>query len=748
MQAMVPVVGAWRGAASCLLAALATAAATDAWAQQSIEQARRSAVVTAITSPITLDGLLDEPAWSDAPKIGELVQRQPEVGNAPTERTEVTLLYDPDNLYIGVVAHDSEPERIVATQLSRDAGLGNDDRIEIVLDTFRDQRNAFYFATNPAGTLVDGLAFANGDSNNEWDTIWNVRTRRTSTGWVAEFAIPFKSLSFPAGRTVWGFNVSRSVNRKLEEDRWSGARLETRFLQVSEAGEITGLAGLTQGIGLDIRPFLAGTRLHLGSAASNDFDGKPGFDLFYNITSSLKLSATVNTDFGETEVDARQINLGRFSLLFPEKRAFFLEDVGVFAFGSTGPPPAGGIPATGADVFPFFSRRIGLVGGQEVPIDIGVKFTGKVGRTDIGLLDVGTREVALSDTKNFLVGRIKRNFLQQSYVGAIVTDGDPATLQTGRTFGADLRLATSRLFGDSRNLEINAYGLRSVNEGVSERDWSYGFSANYPNDKYTAQIAVREIQDNFRPAVGFVQRDNVRLLRIAGGYNPRPRNFLNMQQMFHDVVYTQFTRLDNGELESSSLYITPIDWHLRNGDSIHALLDIEVARERLFEPFTISPGVRLPVGEYRFVRFKSGPITTAPRRMFSGSASLTFGEYWSGRAEQVTTAISFRMPPKFTASFNTNQTFARLPEGHFTARIFTTSVAYTASPGLAFQNLIQFDNRSRNLGWQSRVRWTLRPGDDLFFVLNQGWIREDADNLRFRAQDSKVSAKFQYTFRF
>ena len=745
---MVPAVRAWRGAAGCLLAALATAVATDAWAQQAAEQTRRSAVVTRITAPITLDGALDEPAWTAAPKIGELIQRQPAVGTAPTQRTDVALLYDDDNLYIGVFAHDSEPERIVATQLSRDSGLGNDDRIEIVLDTFRDQRNAFYFATNPAGAVVDGLAFANGDSNNEWDAVWNVRTRRTGEGWVAEFAIPFKSLSFPAGRTVWGFNVSRSINRGLEEDRWSGARLETRFLQVSEAGEITGLEGLTQGIGLDIRGFIAGTRLHLGGTGTNDFDGKPGFDLFYNVTPSVKLSATVNTDFGETEVDARQINLGRFSLLFPEKRAFFLEDVGVFTFASTGPPPAGGIPGTGAEVFPFFSRRIGLLGGQEVPLDAGVKLTGKVGRTDIGLLDVATRDVAITDAKNFVVARVKRNFLQQSYVGAIVTDGDPATPRAGRTFGADLRLATSRFLGASRNLEINAYGLRSVNEGVSERDWSYGASAYYPNDKYSAQIVVREIQENFRPGVGFVQRDNVRMLRVAASYNPRPRNFLNMQQMFHDVYYTQFTRLDNGELESSSLYITPLDWHLRNGDNFHSLFDIEVVRERLFEPFTISPRVVLPTGEYRFVRFKSSPFSTAARRMVSGNLTVTWGDYWSGRAEQVTAGVTFRMPPRFSASLNTNQTFARLPEGHFTARIFTTNVAYTASPNLAFQNLLQFDNRSRNLGWQSRVRWTLRSGDDLFLVFNQGWIREDSDNLRFRAQDNKVSAKFQYTFRF
>src|SRR5918992_1338256 len=272
--------------------------------------------------------------------------------------------------------------------------------------------------TSRSGALVDGLV-ASGQLNAEWDAIWNVRTSRTDQGWIAEFAIPFKSLSFPAGRTVWGFNIARHIYRKLEEDRWSGARLDTHFHQVSEAGEITNLVGLSQGIGLDVRPFLAGRYLDVGG--QDDSRAKPGLDVFYNITPSLKLTATVNTDFGETEVDARQINLSRFSVLFPEKRSFFLQGAGVFGFASTGPEPAGGIPPTGADVYPFFSRRIGLLGGEEVPLEAGVKLTGTVGRTDVGLLTVRTGDLPIVTEKNFVVGRVKRNVFKQSYVGAIFT---------------------------------------------------------------------------------------------------------------------------------------------------------------------------------------------------------------------------------------------------------------------------------------------------------------------------------------
>ena len=487
----------------------------------------------------------------------------------------------------------------------------------------------------------------------------------------------------------------------------------------------------------------------LRTAGDDERSAEPGLDVFYNVTPSLKLTTTFNTDFGETEVDARQINLTRFSLLFPEKRSFFLEGAGVFTFASTGPEPAGGIPEAGADVYPFFSRTIGLLEGREVPLDVGVKLTGTVGRTDVGVLDVRTGDLdPFVDEKNFFVGRIKRNIFRESYIGALFTDGTPARGQDGRTYGADLRLATSRFLGDSRNLVVNAYGVRSDNAGRPGDDWSYGFSASYPNDKITAQIAWREIQDNFDPALGFVQRDNVRLLRVAGGFNPRPRDFLNIQQMFHDVYFTQFTRLDNGQVESWDVYISALDWHFRSGDSIHGMLDVNPIYERLFEPFEISPGVVLPVGEYRFTRFRTNFFSTANRRRVSGSLNLTWGNYWSGTAEQVNASITFRLPPWFSASLSTNQTFAHLTEGDFVARIVTSNVSYAASPRLSFSNLIQYDNRSQNLGWQGRARWTLTPGSDLFVAFNQGWVRDDVADLRFRPQDSKLSSKLQYSFRF
>ncbi len=742
MQSCLP-----RRLASCVVAsvwmcsAASVACAGTPQAPGSTEPTR-TARVAHVNSNIAIDGVLSEPLWDNAPTMGDLIQREPHPGDSPTEKTEVKLLYDAHYLYIGVTCYDSEPRQVIGTQMARDSALQNDDRIEILLDTFRDRRNAFYFATNPAGALVDGLVSENGQLNLDWDTIWNVRTRRTSQGWTAEFAIPFKSLSFPSGRTTWGFNLSRTIKRKIEEDRWSGARLELAFFQVSEAGEITDLENVTQGIGLDIRPFGAGRWLH-GSAHGDDtITGKPGVDAFYNITPSLKLSVTANTDFGETEVDARQINLTRFPLFFPEKRSFFLENAGIFNFSNT----AAALQMTpGTELIPFFSRRIGLLSGQEVPILFGAKLTGKVGRTDVGVLQVRTRASSAAPAKDIFVGRMKQNLLRQSYIGALFTHGDPALPSSSNTFGGDVRLATSRFLGKSQNIVFNAFGVKSKNDAIRGKDWAYGFSAEYPNDLVKGAFVWREVQQNFRPALGFAPRTNVRLMHVGGEYDPRPKDFLGVRQFVHEFSYSRSTRLDNGQVESWKFFLNPVEAKFNSGEG--AEFNWVPTFERLFAPFEISPGVVLPPGDYQFTRWRL-IASSATKRRLEAQVTWWLGAYWSGHADEIVTLLRYKIPPRFVISFSMDQTFARLNEGSFVARIFIWRVNYSASPFLSFSNLIQYDNESRDLGWQSRVRWILRPGNDLFLVFSQGWIQEASGGFRFRADESKVSTKFQYTFRF
>ena len=733
-----------RPRASCPILACAALSAfvadgRDAAAQGS--DAPRSVEVARLGASIIVDGDLSEAAWQSTRPIGDLVQREPHAAEPPTETTEVRLLHDQEYLYIGVICDDSEPGRVVGTRMERDARLDDDDRIEIILDTFRDRRNAFYFATNPAGALVDGLVIENGTLNLDWDAIWEVRTRRTEQGWSAELAIPFKSLRFRAGRSGWGFNFSRTIKRKIEEVRWTGARLDLDFLQVSEAGEITGLEAVSQGIGLDVRPFAAVRWLRRESSGSGTTSGDPGVDLFYSLTPSLNLSATFNTDFGETEVDARQINLTRFPLFFPEQRTFFLENAGNFSFSNTGSD----FRNAGAAVIPFFSRRIGLLAGEEVPISFGAQLTGKVGETDLGLLEVRTDDSDIAPRESFFVGRVKHNLLRQSYVGAIYTSGDPEGLADSSTYGSDFHFATSQFLGLERNFAVDAFAVKSSNENVSGQESAYGFSVAYPNDLFDLALSWREVQANFRPALGFVPRPNVRMLSISADYAPRPRDFLNVRQMFHEFRYTEVTRLDNGAVESRRLFVAPINWEFNSGDRVE--LNWVPTLERLFAPFDISSGVVLPPGDYRFTRWRLEAFSASKRR-FEARATWWLGTFWSGRADEVELTLQYKLPPRFVIGLSTDQTLADLPQGSFVARVNTLRVMYAVSPFLTFSNLFQYDNQSANLGWQSRIRWTLEPGNDLFFVFSRGWVRDSEGDSGFRLQESELSAKFQYTFRF
>jgi len=693
---------------------------------------RRSTVARA-KSRITIDGLLDEPDWLETSSVGEILQREPKPGEKATEPTEVKILYDGANLYIGVMCYDSEPSRIIGTQMARDADLSVDDRIEIVIDTYRDRRNGFYFATNPLGALVDGLIIENGQLNREWDAIWEMRTRRVDRGWTAEFAIPFKSLGYNKAQQEWGFNFSRTIKRKIEEDRWASPRLDVTLFQVSEAGEIRGLGEIQQGRGLDIRPFVSGKALH-SDAAGNDVSGKAGVDIFYNISPSLKWTTTINTDFAETEVDNRQINLTRFPLFFPEKRAFFLENSGVFSFGDGS-----------SELIPFFSRRIGLLEGQEVPILAGTKLTGTAGPYNLGVLAVRTRDSDLVDARSFFVGRAKRSILKQSYVGGIYTEGNPANDGTSRTFGGDLRLFTSRFLNREQNFGVEAFGLKTNNEALSGQDASYGFAVSYPNDLWRLRLDWRHIGENFRPALGFVPRAGVNSLNIAAEFDPRPKHFLNVRQMFHEFFFTRFTRLDKGQTESWRLFTAPINYSLNSGE--HVEFNYAPQFERLFEPFEIARGVVLPAGDYRFTRWRA-EVFTASKRPWKVDATWWFGSYWSGHADEVNTAFQYKLAPYFQAILGLRQTFARLKEGTFVARIYSLRVNYSVSPYLTFFNLVQFDNESRNMSWQSRVRWIIKPGNEIFLVFNQGWLQDEAGGFRFRPVETRLSGKFQYTFRF
>lgn len=676
--------------------------------------------------PIRLDGVLDEPSWVLARALSGLVQREPRQGDRPTEETEVRVLFDADNLYLGVFCRDRTPAAIVATQLARDADLEVDDYVLIVLDPFFDQRNGFFFQVNPAGARADGQISNNAEHTSlDWDGIWDVRCRVTKEGWVAEIAIPFKTLRFKPDQTVWGLNVERQVKRRQEKDRWAAARQNVWISNLAEAGRLTGLEGLRQGRGLDIRPFASG--------GEEDSRGKvkAGVDVFKNLTPNLNAALTAATDFAETEVDERQVNLTRFPLFFPEKRAFFLEGAGVFEIA--------GLGSTNVDLVPFFSRRIGLLEGREVPILLGGKLSGRQSDYNIGLLDIRTRpskDEAVAG-QNLLALRASRNLFEQSWIGVIATHGNPEGAGGNTLLGADARFATSRFRG-GKNLSLDLYYLRSDDAGTV--DHAGGFKIDYPNDLFDISLNYKRIGESFRPALGFVPRPGIQKTSLGFAFQPRPGR-LGVRQLFFELEPEYVANL-GGRVESWRIFTAPVNMRTESGE--HLEWNYIPQFEHLDAPFVIQRGIVIPPGSYRWTRYRT-EVNTATKRPWVVDFALWWGGFWSGRLRQIEAGLTLKPSTHVALALRTERDDASLAQGRFVTRLISARGDYNFSPNVTWSNLVQYDNESRILGVQSRFRWTLRPGNDLFLVVNRGWFRSPEGP--YLPQFDKGSAKLQFTIR-
>ena len=430
--------------------------------------------VGVLPDDLRLDGVLDEEAWSGAPAIENLTMVEPTEGAAPTLRTTVRVLADARQLVIGVRCFDPDPTGIVSYAVARDSSLGGEDHVRIVLGTFRDGRTGYVFSVNPAGARYDALVARRGEGeNSSWDGIWEAATSRDDQGWSVEIRIPVRTLSFKEGLDAWHFNVGRRVQRLLERHRWAGARLDWRITQTSHAGLLTDLPEFDLGLGLAVRPALVASESQVDRSRDRDFDLEPSLDVAWKPTPDLTVQLTANTDFAETEVDTRRTNLTRFPLFFPEKRAFFLEGADAFDFGL----------GVGRDLVPYHSRRIGLVGGEEVPLLFGAKTHGRLGDTSIGALFAHTgHETDVAPSQAMGVMRVRQDILEESTVGMIATVGDPEGRHGSYMTGADFTYQTSRAWGD-KNFLAGAWALTADHENsAGDSRSAMGGKIDYPND--------------------------------------------------------------------------------------------------------------------------------------------------------------------------------------------------------------------------------------------------------------------------
>lgn len=711
--------------------AIAAIAASAILAGAALAQDTPRARAGTLTGELHVDGVLDDEAWSSAAVIDHFTQADPNEGQPASSRTTVRVIANPTRLAIGIVCEDDEPGGIVSFSVRRDAALNNEDHVRIVLGPFLDGRSGYVFAVNPSGARYDGLIAPGGENDNaDWDGIWDAATRRTSTGWSAEIVIPIQTISFNADLREWHFNVQRRIQRRLEIDRWASPARQYQVTQTSRAGVITGLPAFDLGVGLTVRPAITTGGGIPAHGADVDGEFQPSLDVMQRLGANFLASLTFNTDFAETEVDTRRTNLTRFPLFFPEKRTFFLEGSDIFDFGL----------GLGQDVIPFFSRRVGLVSGQEIPILGGAKINGRVNDTNVGGVVVGTNDKrdVVPDEAFMAVGRVKQNILSESWVGAIATVGDPLGRGGSWLGGLDFTYATSRFRGN-RNFLVGVWGLGTGRSDLKGDTKSYGFKIDYPNDEWDIALTHKRIGRDFDPSLGFVPRHSVHL--INGQINNRTRirsgPFQQLVHEFQPFIATDLT----GKWESYRIFMAPVNWRFRSGDRFE--FNVNPTGERLVEPFEVAPGVVIPVGPYHWRQYRLEVGTAQKRRLYT-QLTYWFGGFYSGDLQQVIWTGAWNPTALFTIEFTGQRNIGDLPTGRFRQTLVGNRLRINVSPDLSIASYIQYDTDSDSIGVNTRLRWTFTPVADLFVVYNHN-VRSLLE--RWQLDSNQLLVKLQYAWR-
>ena len=665
--------------------------------------------------PLRLDGRLDEAVYSSTPPISDFYQQEPVDDALATERTDTWLLFDDDTVYVVFRCFESQPDALVANEMRRDSNnIFQNDHIAFLIDTFYDRRNGVEFAVNPIGGRWDGQIANERQPNQDWNPIWDVAVGRFENGWTVEIAIPFKSLRYRPGRSqIWGFNARRLNRAKNEVSFLTRAprALGMRALfQASLAATVVGLEAPPGSRNLEIKPYAVSslaTDVTTAPPISNDVSGEIGVDLKYGLTQNLTADFTYNTDFAQVEADEQQVNLTRFSLFYPEKRDFFLENRGLFGFG--------GVDTTGGGDTPilFYSRRIGFDLGRTVPIDVGGRVTGRVGRVSLGALNIesGQDQSSPSPRTNFSVVRVKRDVLRRSSVGLIFTNRSNVEGGTAanQAYGVDGTFA----FFD--NLAINTYWARTHTGTVTGGDdMSYRAQLDYAGDRYGVQLERLVVGTDFNPDVGYVRRDDIRRSLGMLRFSPRPRQSRVIRKLSWSGSMS-YTENFAGRVEMR-------DWRgefgieFQNSDQFSA--SYGDTYEYLPVPARIV-GITIPIGGYDYATTRVG-FTFGRQRRISGSVSAEVGEFYDGHKTTINISQGrLNLTPQLSLEPSYLGNWVDLVEGSSITHLVGSRVTYTVSPTMFVSALIQYNTGVDNVSANVRFRWEYRAGSELFLVLNE-----------------------------
>ena len=685
---------------------------------------------------IKIDGLLNEPDWENAPVLDEFLTTEPSEKGIPSAPTIVRVIANEKSVVIGIECKDPNPDNIVRFSKVRDADISNEDHIKVVLDPFLDGQSGFIFAVNAFAARYDALVSNRGESENEdWDAIWEARVNINADGWTVEIRLPIQSISFKKGLTRWGFNVERRIQRNQETIRWANVQRDQWFIQTSRAGLLTHIPEFNYGLGLNVRPSLVSKINKNGAGASSKFKMEPSLDVSQRLSPNVLATVTVNTDFAETEVDSRQTNLTRFPLFFPEKRTFFLEGSDIFEFGF----------GTGSStVFPFFSRRIGLFGSNEVPILAGAKINGRIGKTAFGGLGVRTKSFESDgqpyDATNMGVMRVRQNVLRESSVGFIASVGDPLNREGSWMSGADFTFQTTR-FNGNKNFIAGAWALYTDRADLMDDKSAFGFKVDYPNDRWDAALVYSRIGAQFDPSLGFVPRKGVHYLRLGATFAPRPK-WPWVRQMFNQFFGTYIRNIDGG-WQSYNVFTAPINWQLESGDRIE--MNVRPTGENILIPFEIAENVTIPEGEYHFMRYRLEAEFAAKRRL-NGQATWWFGSFYDGRLDELELQLNWNPNALLGLEFNGVRNIGRLPWGDFEQTLVGSRVRFNVNSDLQLNSYLQYDTVSRTLGVNLRVHWIFSPLGDVILVFNHNTFDDDIAN-NWVLQNQQILLKVRYNFR-
>ncbi len=692
---------------------------------------------------VVLDGLLNETFWQDAPLASGFRQREPSDGAAATEATEVRVAYDETALYVGILARDSDPDAIISRLLQRDKLMAvdefggtpiftGDDAIAILFDTFHDHRNAVVFATNPNGAEFEALITDEGrEVNVDWRAVWEVKAQRTPDGWSAEFVIPFRSLRYPAGTLGedWGFNVYRVIRRKNEEVLWSGwSRSTEGFQRISAAGHLENLTDLPRaGINLEAKPYLlvGGTQEQTDAGIDTDPKLEVGADAKYEVRPGLVLDMTVNTDFAQVEVDDEQVNLTRFSLFFPEKREFFLENAGIFEFGFRSfmePPP----------FLLFFSRQIGIAEDGEVPVLGGLRLTGRVGAQTIGLLNVVTDSAYDQARTNFAVARVKRDIGDRHFIGAMVTDRRDHN-------GWNTAGGVDWSFWPTGTINVQGFGVRTGTSDAGGDDFAYRTNVDFSTDRVGGNLQHMMIGAEATADAGFITRTDMRRTDGHLRLSPRPQ-LLGLRKVDLFTTVNVVTRLDG--LLQDWAFGTAISPQWNSGENL--MVYYGRGFNRIDESFELGDGVEVPAGDYDLWQLFVFANTSGNRPIVLATQSIAQGTF-GGHVLSLNGTLTVNPNANISVEARYNRNFVDVPDGSFNADVASIRLSYAFSTKLIANTLLQYNNLDNSVSANVRINFIHSPGSDLFIVFNE---RRGNDNALWDFDDRGAVLKLTYLARF